>query len=94
MGNTLLKEESKNEKATVNSKLIAVMLEQSDGTYKESNVSKWPEDMAFNSELSGCTDINGNVINNALLFDVESRSAQVLTSNTSNCYLYFDRIEK
>jgi len=70
---------------------IAIMLEQDDGTYKESSTNTFPTDMEFNSELSGCIDNLGNKIENSLTY--ENGIANVETSNTSYCYLYFDKNE-
>jgi len=82
LDNVNLKEEIKNMKG------IAIMLEQDDGTYKESSTNTFPTDMKFNSELSGCIDNLGNKIENSLTY--ENGIANVETSNTSYCYLYFD----
>jgi len=67
---------------------LAIMLEQDDGTYKESSTNTFPTDMKFNSVLSGCIDNLGNKIENSLTY--ENGIANVETSNTSYCYLYFD----
>jgi len=73
-----------------NSNMFAIMLEQEDGTYKEDTSNTWPKNMKFNSELSGCIDINGNKISNSLKY--ENGIATVDTGNTSYCYLYFDAL--
>jgi len=78
------------EKEILDNKLISLMIEQSDGTYLESDTNSWPTDMIYNNELSGCLDNYGNIVDNALSFDKESNTAVVYTSITSNCYLYFD----
>ena len=39
--------------------------------------------------MSGCIDINGNRIEDALTYDKENNKANVNTTNTSYCYLYF-----
>ncbi len=67
------------------------MLEQDDGTYKEDTSSTWPTDMTFNSELSGCIDLNGNKIDNSLTFNSEANSVTIKTSQTTYCYVYFDK---
>ena len=67
---------------------LAILLEQSDGTYKETSGNSWPDDMIFNVEKSGCVDNNGKKIENALTY--ENGIATVETGVTSNCYLYFD----
>jgi len=70
---------------------LAIMIEQEDGTYKETSGNSWPEDMMFNEEKSGCVDNNGQLIENALVY--EDGIATVETGVTSNCYLYFDLIK-
>jgi len=82
LDNVNLKEEISNMKG------IAIMLEQDDGTYKESSTNTFPTDMKFNNELSGCIDNLGNKIANSLTY--ENGIANVETSNTSYCYLYFN----
>lgn len=72
--------------------LFAIMLEQSNGTYIESNLKKWPTDMLFNAELSGCIDDFGNIIENALYYDDATNTFIFSTATTSSCYLYFDLI--
>ena len=70
---------------------LAIMIEQEDGSYKETSGNSWPEDMMFNEEKSGCVDNNGQLIENALVY--EDGIATVETGVTSNCYLYFDLIK-
>jgi len=71
-----------------NYKNIAILIEQNEGIYKESDLKKWPTDMIFNEELSGCIDKNGNKIENSIIY--ENGRAQVRTAETTYCYLYFD----
>ena len=68
---------------------IAIMLEQSDGTYKESNESMFPSNMLFNSEKSGCIDKEGQRIENSLTYS--NGLITINTNKTSYCYVYFDR---
>ena len=76
----------------INYNNIAIMIEKKDGTgYEESTTNKWPTNMEFNNELSGCVDKNGNRIEEALSY--ENGIAKVNTSTTSYCYLFFDNIE-
>lgn len=72
--------------------MFAIMIEQSDGTYIESNLKKWPSDMKYNNELSGCIDNYGNIIENALSYDINSNTFILYTATTSSCYLYFDLV--
>ena len=70
---------------------LAIMLEQEDGTYKESTSSTWPEDMMYNDEKSGCIDDKGNAIDGALTY--EGGVANIRTKSSSYCFLYFDLIK-
>ncbi|MBQ7031501.1 MAG: hypothetical protein IJN13_03910 [Bacilli bacterium] len=73
-----------------NSNMFAIMLEQEDGTYKEDSTNTWPTSgYTYNESMSGCIDINGNRIEDALTYDKENNKASVNTTNTSYCYLYF-----
>ena len=70
--------------------MFAIMLEQDDGTYKEDTSNTWPTSgYTYNESMSGCIDINGNKIEDALTYDKENNKASVNTTNTSYCYLYF-----
>ena len=70
---------------------LAILIEQEDGTYKESTNNSWPEDMMFNEEKSGCLDSNGKAIENSLTY--ENGIATIKSNSTSYCYLYFDMIK-
>ena len=70
---------------------LAILIEQEDGTYKESTNNSWPEDMMFNEEKSGCLDSNGKAIENSLTY--ENGIATIKSNSTSYCYLYFDIIK-
>ena len=73
-----------------NTNMFAIMLEQEDGTYKEDTTNTWPTSgYTYNASMSGCIDINGNKIEDALTYDKENNKASVNTTNTSYCYLYF-----
>ena len=67
------------------------MLEQSDGTYKESTSSSFPIDMVFNTEKSGCIDNSGNKLENSITYS--NGIVNVETNSTIYCYVYFDRKE-
>jgi len=78
-------------KKNIKSKNFAVMLEQSDGTYIESNMNKWPsEGYIYSKTKSGCIDINGNKLDGILTYDEDKNIAIIETTTTSFCYLYFD----
>jgi len=71
--------------------MFAMMLEQPDGTYKESNMNKWPsEGYVYSKTKSGCVDINGNKLDGILVYDEDTNIAIIKTTTTSYCYLYFD----
>ena len=73
-----------------NSNMFAIMLEQDDGTYKEDTTSTWPTSgYTYNESMSGCIDINGNKLDGVLSYDTSTNIANVNTTNTSYCYLYF-----
>ena len=73
-----------------NSNMFAIMLEQADGTYKESSDNSWPTDgYTYNASMSGCIDINGNKLDGVLSYDATNNIATVDTGATSYCYLYF-----
>ena len=78
-------------KSTNKNNGLAIMIEQEDGTYKESSSNAWPEEMMYNEEKSGCIDSNGKKIENSLTY--EGGIATVNTNTTSYCYLYFDLIK-
>ncbi|MBQ8901635.1 MAG: hypothetical protein IJY87_01040 [Bacilli bacterium] len=72
------------------SNMFAIMIEQEDGTYKESSDNSWPTDgYTYNESMSGCIDINGNKLDGVLSYDATNNIATVDTGNTSYCYLYF-----
>ena len=75
---------------TVKNKRFALMLEQDNGEYKESTGELPTEGYTFNKEKSGCTDINGKIIDGALGYDYETYTILLDTSKTSYCYLYYD----
>ena len=73
---------------TSKNNMFAILIEQDDGSYKES--STWPTDnYIYNSSLSGCVDYSGNKLNGALSFDEETKVATVNTKTSAKCYLYF-----
>ncbi len=66
--------------------LISMLVEQEDGTYKESKENVWNNDKyIFNEELSGCE--NGG----QLSFDGEK--VKVTTNKSDKCYVYFDYVK-
>ena len=76
---------SDNNKNLINNSLLTLMLEQEDGTYKESTSNTWPSgNYAFNSELSRCE--NGG----ELSWDREQGIVKLLSNKSDGCYVYFD----
>ena len=72
--------------------MFAFYLEQANGTYLESQSNSWPSNgYVLNEEKSGCIDVNGLIIPNALNYSAGTITANV--GSTAYCYIYFD-IEK
>ncbi len=68
------------------------MINDGSGNYTESSEKNFTNlgDVRFNSTKSGCIDLNGNKINNALAFDNSAKKVTVTSGKTVYCYLYFD----
>ena len=79
-------------KESIKNKQFALLLEQTKGKgdYKESVGELPTEGYVFNESKSGCTDINGKIIDESLNYDYETYTVLVDTSKTSYCYLYYD----
>ncbi len=83
-------EENKKEKVYKNT--FAVMLEQDDGSYKTTSSNSFNQPgYVFNSEKSGCIDINGNKVEGVLNYNETTKTIGVVTSKTVYCYAYFDK---
>ena len=73
-----------------NRNMFAILLEQSDGSYIESQSSSWPiSGYFYNASKSGCLDSNGNQLNGVLSYNTATNVATVNTDQTTYCYLYF-----
>ena len=73
-----------NKKQITNS-FLTLMLEQEDGTYKESTSNTWPSgNYAFNESLSRCE--NGG----ELRWNREEGIVNLLSNKSDACYVYFD----
>ncbi|MBQ8901989.1 MAG: hypothetical protein IJY87_02855 [Bacilli bacterium] len=84
-----------NSEEILTSDVFAIMLEQEDGTFKESKDAKWPtEGYIYNHELSGCTDKNGNTLNGALTYNDTTKVATLDAKTTVSCFLYFNVIKE
>ena len=72
-------------KKIINNGFLTLMLEQDDGSYKESKDNTWPTgNYAFNSILSGC-ERGGE-----LEWDREANIVKLLSNKSDKCYVYFD----
>ncbi len=81
-------EENKKDKK----KSFAIMLEQDDGSYTQTPSNSFDQPgYVFNTEKSGCIDINGNKIANSLSYNNTTKSIVVSVSSTAYCYAYFDK---
>ncbi len=81
-------EENKKDK----NKSFAIMLEQDDGSYATTDSNSFNQPgYVFNTEKSGCIDINGNKIENSLSYNESTKSVRVSVSSTAYCYAYFDK---
>ncbi len=68
------------------------MIEDSNGNYQESTNSTFPGyEYFYNQTKSGCMSSNGKQIEDSLLYDQDKKKATVKVSETSMCYLYFDK---
>ncbi len=70
--------------------IFAIYVEEDKNNYKEDELI--PTDgYVFNKEKSQCMSIDGNIINNILSYDYENKKLIVDTTESINCYLYFDK---
>ena len=68
------------------------MIEDSNGNYQESTNSTFPGyEYFYNQTKSGCMSSNGKPIEDSILYDQDKKKATVKVSETSMCYLYFDK---
>ena len=75
-------------KDIMNNKLFAVMVEDDNGDYQPTT-SFPPTNYVFNSDLSSCMDLEGNVVENALSY--ANGVATVTTAKSIQCYLFFNQ---
>ena len=69
-----------------NNGFLTLMLEQDDGSYKESTSNTWPESgYIYNSNLSKCE--NGST----LIYNEETNTVNLKASVSDRCYVYFDK---
>ncbi len=77
------------DKIISNNGFLTLMLEQSDGTYRESTSNTWPGDgYIFNKELSSCQ--NGGELD----YDSENNKVILYSNKSDGCYVYFDLYNK
>jgi len=88
--NNVVLDEVKLKETTNNKETFAIMIEQDDGTYKESESDTWPTNMTFNGNLSGCIDEEGNEVDNVLTYDDRNKTASLAIKKRVYCYLYFE----
>ena len=78
--------------STTDSGLFAVMIEDSNGNYQQSTDNNFPGyEYFYNQTKSGCMSSSGKQIEDSLLYDQDNKKATVKASETSLCYLYFDK---
>ena len=69
----------------IDNNFLTIMLEQDDGTYKETTNIGWPgDDYVFNSEMSRCE--NGG----ELSWDNTNKIVKLSGVSADSCYVYFD----
>ena len=73
--------------------MFAIMLEQTDGTYKSESINIWPVGYFFNKSKSYCIDKSGNVLNGIMDFDSNKKTIKLTTTKAYSCTVYFDRDE-
>lgn len=68
-------------------------IEGDNGEYLEvKNESAWPtEGYILNMEKSVCYDYGGNLINNSLSYNLETKEIAVSLNSSLSCYLFFDK---
>ncbi len=81
-----------NDKNIISEDMFALMIQQEDKSYIESESNTWPtEGYKFNTEKSGCINMNGEKIENALSYNENTKKITITTTKTSYCYFYFDK---
>ena len=81
-----------NSKDLKSSGLFAIMLEDSDGNYKQSTKDEFPGyEYFYNQTKSGCMNSSGKTIPDSLLYDQENKKATVKLNSSGMCYLYFNK---
>lgn len=75
--------------------MFAILLEQEDGEYEETDATSWPnkDEYKYNISKSGCMDLKGEKIEGALRFYRSTNKASVEIQGAVSCYLFFDKIE-
>ena len=71
---------------------FAIMIQKEDGSgYDVYGENTWPtEGYEFNSELSGCIDNYGSLVENSMTYNKDTNIITIDTGVTSSCYVYFD----
>ena len=74
-----------------NTNLFAIMIDDGNGSYKESTTDTFPGyEYFYNQEKSSCMDMAGKPIADSLLYNQDTKTASITVGDTSSCYLYFD----
>ncbi len=68
--------------------LFAIMLEEDDGSYYESDLEIFPDNYIYNAEKTYC--VNGSVVN----WDNTNKVANIKADGSEKCYIYFDKLFK
>ncbi len=69
---------------------FAIYVEEGKNNYNEKEI--FPEEgYVFNEEKSQCMSIDGNIIDGILSYDYDNKKLIVDTTDSINCYLYFDK---
>ena len=75
-----------------NSSLFAIMLEDSNGEYKQGTVTTFPGyEYFYNQEKSTCMDMSGKPVEDSLLYDQDNKKVTITIGDSSACYLYYDQ---
>ena len=79
----------------VDKKTFGIFIEKNsysgeDDKYEKYDGDTWPTEYILNDEKTGCVDVNGLLIDNAINY--EDGTVSVTTGKTAYCYVYFDKI--
>ncbi len=76
---------------TSKSGMFAIMINDGNGEYKQSDDSNFPtEGYSYNEEKSGCIDSKGLAVENVLTYT--DKKFSIKTNQAVYCYVYFDKV--